>query len=748
MPVNAKVRLSVPGPGRTIALAAEERARYVRKAVHLIEPALRSRGAEAALQRLFAPRWDGGATSPVAEPTSGRAAWALVNVWLLARLTGAVDSRATFADAEDWFVGGHRPELLSLAGHVPAESAAPALRALFSLSYCDGLLELLPYLLELHGPGSRLSVMRDPGTRVARDAKRRSGVYYTPADVAEYMVHEVLSGRELGQLRCLDPSCGTGVYLVALLRAAASQEANGKPFDRLAYATSRLYGFDISTLAVESCTFVLTHHCLTGVKVSPWAAWHAIRLNLAATDALRLQPVWPGEAAYADAARTREGICQRLLAGHCVTPVEEKLPAEGRRGTPFSLFPAEDDFPALGSVIPEAQAGFEVLVGNPPYAALGRRRDAHVLEREYASLRPGRLSKADLYPLFIEMMWRLTRPCGNSSAVVVPLSVSYHQGPQFRACRRAMASHGGRWRCAFFDREPHALFGEDVKTRNAILIRRELPGDPARGKEAEVETGPLRKWTSRTREALFSSITFSPLRRVTIADGIPKLDGGEQGRALSLLTTRTDSLRTLCERCRTCQPKEATLTADYPRVFVASTAYNFLNVFRSITADKDCKYPLSENTVHCLEFTTEGAADLAFAVLSSRLTYWLWHVRGDGFHVGAWFIQGVPFGKDSFTPAQAEVLRQAGRALWAALQAHRIVSVNKGKQTIAYRPLTCEKERDVIDDVLIDAARIPKRFRQALKAFVQAAVVVDDADGRRQHLKSLFDAKEGDHEGG
>jgi hypothetical protein len=234
---------------------------------------------------------------------------------------------------------------------------------------------------------------------------------------------------------------------------------------------------------------------------------------------------------------------------------------------------------------------------------------------------------------------------------------------------------------------------------------------------------------------------------VSIADGIPKLSTGEQALAFSVLSARAVHLRTLCERCRTCRPYEATLASEQPRVFVASTAYNFLNVFRSIKLESR-KYPLSENTVHYLEFVREEDAELAFAILSSRLTYWLWQVEGDGFHVGSWFIQQLPFGRSSFTSDQAQALQAAGRQLWLALQYHRIVSVNKGRQTVAYRPLACERERDAIDNVLIDAANLPKRFNQILRAFVKNAVVVDDCDARRNQLKSLFDSPEATDDSG
>jgi hypothetical protein len=733
MRAGTKERLSVPGAGRTIASATEERAQHVRQAVLLLEPCLRSAQAEADFHTLFAPRWDGGALSPNIEPTSRRAAWVLVNVLLLARMA---EQGGDFAAAERWFFGGH--PLPSLSAHI--EDDREALRTLSQVSFDEDLLELLPYVLEVHGPGSRLSVMRDPSTRVARDAKREGGVFYTPADVAEYMVGEALAGRGL-DLRCLDPSCGNGVYLVAMLRTIARRRDNGKPFDRFSFAVRSLYGFDISTQAVESCTFALLHHCLQDVRrsaVPPWSAWHALRLNLAATDALRIRAVAAGGPASADAAETRERLRRCLVEGGHVEPLQEQLPIESG---PRLTLSGDEHFPPLGAIFPEAEAGFEVLAGNPPYAAIGRRDDALLLSAEYACLRSSGAT-ADLYPVFIEMMWRLTRPQDSSATLVVPLSIAYHQGDQFESCRQAMTLSGGHWRFAFFDRQPHALFGEDVKTRNAILFRSESASDPLRGTQALLETGPLTKWTSRTRERLFAGVSFTPLHGVDIGERIPKLCGDEQSQVFTVLAGRRDRLRTLGERCRTCRPHEATLKAPKPRVFVASTAYNFLNVFHSIKVEG--KHPLSENTVHCMEFADQARAEMAFAILSSRLTFWLWHVEGDGFHVGGGFVRRLPFGEGSFNDEQAGTLQQAGRQLWDALQDHRIVSLNKGKQTVAYRPLALEKERDVIDDILIDAAGLSKRFRRTLRAFVVDAVVVDDTDARRSHMRLLFDAQEGE----
>src|SRR5690606_10623571 len=113
---------------------------------------------------------------------------------------------------------------------------------------------------------------------------------------------------------------------------------------------------------------------------------------------------------------------------------------------------------------------------NPPYATIGPRDDSVALEQRFASLLPGNVSRSDYFPLFVEMMWRLARPGSSASGMVVPLSLAYSSRAQMSATRRAIMRSGGRWRFAFFDREPHALFGEEVKTRNTIVLRSESMG--------------------------------------------------------------------------------------------------------------------------------------------------------------------------------------------------------------------------------------------------------------------------------
>jgi hypothetical protein len=260
-----KIRLSVPGPRRTITAAAEKRATYIRLAVKILEESFQQAPIDAKFMALLAPRWEVTAKIAQVEPVATRAAWGLVNVWLLARAAEIISKDADFIEAESWFLGTDDRSPLSLAAQLSRQAAQSALIALSNINcsdenYCD----LLPYILEPHGRGSRLSTLRDPKTRNTWEVKRRSGIFYTPADVAEYMVESIIAehGDQAKNLKCLDPSCGTGVFLIALMHII-EKISNKGPFSRLDYAISCLYGFDVSTLAVETATFILLHHCLS-----------------------------------------------------------------------------------------------------------------------------------------------------------------------------------------------------------------------------------------------------------------------------------------------------------------------------------------------------------------------------------------------------------------------------------------------------------------------------------------------------
>ena len=128
---------------------------------------------------------------------------------------------------------------------------------------------------------------------------------------------------------------------------------------------------------------------------------------------------------------------------------------------------------------PQWNSGPMVVLGNPPYADLGRRSDLDELRKAYQTLAVRPHPNAEIYLPFIEQMIRLANKesmlGGACSARFLWLAMSDRS---FQVARELISKTRGRWRFAFFDREPHALFGEDVKTRNAIVLWSRNPSNP------------------------------------------------------------------------------------------------------------------------------------------------------------------------------------------------------------------------------------------------------------------------------
>ena len=717
-------RPSVPAPGTSLVAATEAFAGPIRAAVECVRRCLEERPAiSASHAHILASRW----REDPRRPSALQAAWALVSMRIVGRSVGALPRNASLRDAEAWFVGAI-PTPSRLSDAVVEFADREAARKLETIEYDDDLRDLLPYVLDAHGPGSRASVMRDPRTGKARRAKKDAGVFYTPADVAEYIVRETLEALppDVDPPLALDPACGSGVFLKAVLDLAAGRRPG---LDRLEFIERRLHGIDIDPLAVDAACFVLLHECLRsphrGPAASPWSQWHRIRCNLCVADALAFRLAAPA-GRHADDAAALTDLRTRLDNRY----VEPSPPP---RETPSDLF--SRGLP-LGDVFPGIADGAHIVIGNPPYAAIGPRDDAAALTQRFASLPASHRAAWDHFPAFVEMMWRLARPGRGSSGMVVPLSLACSRRAQMTATRRAIMRSGGRWRFAFFDREPHALFGEEVKTRNAIVFRADSSDRPMT--ETTIETGPLRRWTSRQRASLFDTVDFTPLPGVPIAAGVPKLDGDVCARAYRRLRRQTVRLRDMCATVDSCPPQDAAAPASERHVFVAGTAYNFLNAFRSHCDLPEPRAPWSASKLLRLGLATTPEADRVFAILSSRVAYWLWHVTADGLHVTRSFVLDLPVNDQVFAEPAKHALSDLGSRLWQQVQAQRIISINGGRQTVSYRPHASEDLRDEIDALLFPALGLEPAFLDYLRRFTRTLLFVDEHDDTRRRFTDHF----------
>ena len=690
--------LAIPRRGHVLTTVSEEYARPVRAAVGALSDGLGHEDSakfynSSLLRRIAEPgAWI------VRSPTE-LVAWTLVSAWLTGIATGRVSPGADLEEGAGWFfAGGPDGNPVSF---VPQHALMRANEALAICGDPVGYRELLPYVLDPHGPGSRLSIRRDASTRSVRDRKRAEGSYYTPADVAAYMVRRCLGGcrDDMGLPTVFDPACGTGVFLRAAVEAL--KEVFPDRSARLLSETA-VFGTDVDPWALDAAAFTLLSECLVESDeddVSPLLLWHRLRLNLACVDALALDPACGGGERNIE---LRSEFVEALASGRL--PIQDETWEFGER-VPLSQLFAE---------MPDARFA---VVGNPPYSTAGDRSDFAVLGRLFATLGRKGGPRSEIYPLFVEQMVRLAPRGRAAGTLVLPLSLASNVRNQFVETRSFIEKTPGTWRFAFFDRQPHALFGEDVKTRNTILFWHRGEKD----QETRVESGPLRKWRGDSRAVMFGAIRFTPIVSA-IRGGIPKVDGAGQARAFETLAGRWDRFDHACANLRR-MPLTCVLKNRRHTVFTGATAYNFLNVFLNPPPGVlESAAALSEHPLHAMDFATREDAAAAFALLSSHLAFWWWHVTQDGFHVTARFLGSLPFGADTLYGMARPTLVDCGERLWSLIHTDPIISVNRGRSSLAYSPNGFGDVRGEIDHVLAEMAGLDAAFVTELKRFTTHTV--------------------------
>lgn len=667
-------RLAVPRRGHVLSTTVEIYGKPVREAVAVLSGSLGRIQCSEVRATVLLPRYEPPGPEFIRSDAE-MLAWSTVSMWVVGVAAKAFTVAASLADAETWFFGRDRPgRLTELASTQTIKKAEAALRAEANDS---AYLELLPYILDPHGPGSRLSVRRDPATSSARKRKRTEGVFYTPVDVAEYMagicLAEVSSSESPPTV--FDPACGTGVFLRAALREIRRRYSDR---DALSITFESLFGADIDPWPLDATAFVLLADIwgeLKGKGIVPAEAWRQMRMNFACVDTLRIDPA-----------------------------------EDFRNDVPLSMRVA------MSRLFPALKHGPMVVLGNPPYAGLGQRSDLAEVGRVFETLAVKPDANAEIYLPFIEQMIRLAERRTCSGALVLPLSVACNVGEQFSTVRELISKTRGRWRFAFFDREPHALFGEDVKTRNAIMLWSRTPSD----REPVLFTGPLRKWRGDSRAEMFRSLRFTEIERA-IRAGIPKIEGDRQAAALRALDSRWCRLEQFASIARIDVSK--TPDADDRMVFVGATAYNFLNTFLRPHRDVlKCDGELSEHPLHAIRCASRRDALAVFAIFSSHLAYWWWHTHGDGFHVSRRFLAEFPFGAQDLTDEVIGHLSEHGEQLWSDTKARPIISLNRGRTSLAFTPNGHHDLRRGIDQVLAALAGLEDAFVDELQQFTARTV--------------------------
>lgn len=571
---------------------------------------------------LYAPR-RGSLGFEVSDHELGsRSAWALIGEWLVAWAVGHHDGDATIGATHAWFWGKGQEALLPTALQDWVVRSAPSTHG--------EVHALLPYLLDPSSVGTRRNVLDSKADRHERESRKRSGVYYTPGDVTAYMVERIkVTADGRSATTWLDPAQGSGAFLRAVLSLA----------DDPMIARDGLYGIDIDRFAAEAASFVLTAEdiLLNSLDESPGERWHHFRRNFATANTLFLNGGAEGTAS--------DGL--------------------------WSISTGDD----IASFFPEISTrGFSRVIANPPYAKLA----PHPRNSSLGELHPvtGSSVAADISPIFVELGTRLLSAHG-AMCMVLPLSHVTSSRKPFPALRSYLASERGRVDFESYDRVPDALFGDDIKTRNAIVTLDRTAHD-------EVTTTSLRRWTSRRRDRAFRDIPRVAVTGLPGSPGLLPKFGADWERDLYLVSVNhavTVGSWVRGKRSVAIQHSQVVDSSHWSQmVAIAPTAYNFLGVTRDAAQSARDGHD-STNAVSLLRFDSAQEASAAYALLSSRFAFWLWHVTGDGFHTSGKLPWYVP--APSETDA-VERLANLGEELWQLASKSPTVSRNRGRTTLSY----------------------------------------------------------------
>lgn len=660
--------LSRPEKGRSVAAAARKFGSPFREAVNELQSSCLRLPTD--LLRLLD---DCSPTGPGAKksPESARLASFLVNVYIMESILAKGEGStlpSTLQGTLDSFLGGNTTlNPINLTNCYPAEVLSKVEVRLQGQSYGAELTDLLPYVLEEHGQVMRSEVSRCVRSRAERAKKKEAGSYYTPSDVADFMVKALLEGADQNG-PWLDPACGSGVFARAVLKAVSSRMGHPSDPGRLMlWCIENIFGIDINEQALDNAAFLL----LTDIENLPCAfqsateprleKWLRLRRNFLAADTLSIAPALDSKA-------DPQGVS-----------------LQGKFSFSLSDIKIDDLFPAGPN-----QFRFGIL--NPPYSAVPMPEN----QCDYVSYRDvnPNTESVPAVPGFVEFLVRAIAPDGRASCVL-PLSVACSSRVPYRSLRRFFDRAESKFEFHCYDREPHALFGEDVRTRSTIaVIHRDA-------QEQGIWTTSLQQWSSHERQRIFDAPHMAKLSGVSIQDLIPKLGSANEADSyMSLMRSEGGGSIAPLEVSRI--PFSESLNVnDIRSLFVGSTGYRYLSVSRAgFGIDVSIERP-SSNPVTKLGFCSERASFVGMAVLSSNIARWLWRVEGDGFHVNGQFLKRLPLWNNRFSPEEQAQLEKLGRAIWREMKRRPKLAVNKRRQTVSFHPDNCGSITREVDRILV-----------------------------------------------
>lgn len=628
---------------------------------------------------------------------------------------------------------------------VPNEVLIQVFNEFIAIPVDEEFEELLPYILEVfeYDNADIETAVKDSRKGLIPVKKKTRGIYYTPTDVVEFITENTLgkySAELLGiqtpdkvleslkLLSIIDPSCGTGTFLRKCLRILLNTYENIN-IDDCPLATSlqyNIYGVDKSATAIESCILILLTSNVKSLlksKYSPLTLWNLATLNIRSGDSTTgllhdyKKHIELLKKLSQIRVQKKEMLLHQCYDCNLIDNQSQELIYQ-HASTEYNN--ASFYFPLI---FPEVFVcgGFKCVLGNPPYSSSPK--GGNVNTSNYVSYGD------NLYTLFVENMKYLSDNTNSVSGMVIPLSIAYHTGQHYKSLRKFIEDDSATWRFFHFDRSPDSLFGDDIKTRNCIIFRQAVDVS-----NKKLYTSSLTRWNSRDRDKLFANIPCIEIGNIGIINYVPKVSHELELQALNKLRNLKGNLSELINKIPKAQLFDSKLTYNQC-VYFYSTAYNWIPVFLDSPYSTNNKgEKIITTSLWGVKCSSKEDALFLFACTSSTISYWLWVLRGDGFHLSSQVLKQLPFHPSQFSSNARNKLESLATTLWSEVIKHPISKVNSGKTIINYNFIACRSIIEKIDSLLIRELDLPSSFSKFLKEWYFNMVQA----GREQFKNSQF----------
>lgn len=175
-------------------------------------------------------------------------------------------------------------------------------------------------------------------TATSKQEKKDSGTYYTPPSLVEFILNEKLpvnNGETDYKIKILDPSCGSGIFLVESFKRIVKRYENAHNIKNLS---------DFDTLVQLLKTYIF------GIEINPQAVTVAtFSLYLALLDKLNPKDLWQDT--------------QNYQLPYLINSLDEKDPTKIGK----NIY-CRDTISDLSSI--DELKDFQLIVGNPPFGEL------------------------------------------------------------------------------------------------------------------------------------------------------------------------------------------------------------------------------------------------------------------------------------------------------------------------------------------------------------------------------------------